>query len=145
NFIDLEGLRQVVVGAFLHGGDRGFCARKRRHHEGYGLGRGFAQRVQEIKTCLARHLQIGDHDVEVVGLEREESAVDIPYARHVVALPTQQDLEELLHAALVVDDEDPGLRAHCGSSAWGSRMRNVVPAPTVLSTRSDPPWLSTIR
>ncbi len=57
----------------------------------------------------------------------------------VVALAPKEDLQELLHAALVVDDENAGLRAHVETSVRGSRIRNVVPTPKRLSNRTLPP------
>ena len=39
------------------------------------LGRDFVRRVQQIEAGAARHLDVGDHDVEVVLLEVQERAV----------------------------------------------------------------------
>ncbi len=83
--------------------------------------------LQQIEPGAVGHLDIGDDDVELIALEVEASALDVPGRRHLVALASEEDLEELLHAALVVDDEDARLGAHDVTSARGSQIRIVVP------------------
>ena len=103
------------------------------------------RRAQQVEAGAARHLDVGDHDVELVLFQMRARGLEIPRGGDVIALAAEEDLEELLHAALVVDDQDPGLRGHVDAPARGSRTRTLVPTPSVLSTRMLPPCCSTIR
>ena len=145
DLVDLEGLGDVVVGAFLHRADRRLGAREGGDHDDDRLGRDLVRRAQQIEPRAARHLDVRDHDVELVFLEMGARGVEIPGRDDVVALAAEEDLEEFLHAALVVDDEDASLRGHGVAPTRGRRTRTVVPTPSVLSTRMLPPCCSTIR
>ena len=77
----------------------------------------------------ARHLDVGDHQVVVVRVERDEGAVDVAGGGDVVALLAQEDLEELAHAALVVDDQDARVAAHRGRLRAGQQHAEPGSAP----------------
>src|SRR5690606_19762978 len=71
DLVDLEGLDEVVVGADLHGLDRGVGGRVGGDHDDLrrrGQGAGVAQ---DLHAGHAGHGQIGDHDVEAVALVAE--------------------------------------------------------------------------
>jgi len=143
--VHLEGLRDVIVCAFFHRGDGGLGTRECSDHDDDGFGRHFVCRVDEINPGAPRHLDVADHDIEFIVLEMHECGIDIPCGDDVVALASEEDLEELLHTALVVNDENAGLRAQTVSPVRGSRIRTVVPTPNSLSNRTLPPWFWTIR
>ena len=145
DLVDLEGLGDVVVGPLLHGRNGGIGARKGGNHHHHGLRRDIAHAVQQLQPVSLGHLHVRDDQIEVAVLDAQKRTLDVTGRRDLVALPPKEDLEELLHAALVVDDEDPALGRHARSSACGSQMRNLVPTPSVLSSCKLPPWPSTMR
>ena len=108
--VELEGLLDVVVGAELHRLHRGVGRGEGGDHEDHDARRHVLDRPHEREPVHARHADVGDHQVDAIaadGLERGVAAVD---RQDVVAFLLEHDREELAHALLVVDDEDPTVR-----------------------------------
>src|SRR5262245_36898018 len=145
DLVDLERLGQVVVGAFLHRGDRGLGGGEGGDHDDHRLGRDLVREAQHVEPRAAGHLDVRDDHVELVALDERARGGDVARGRDLVALAAHEDLEELLHAALVVDDEDARARLHALPSARRRRTWKFVPLPSALCTRMLPPCSSTIR
>ena len=58
NFVDLEGLRQIVVGTCLHGGQGGFGGGVSRDYDYLGIRREFLGAGQYIEARTIRHSQV---------------------------------------------------------------------------------------
>ena len=110
--------------------------------------------AQQVEAVAVRHQDVAEHEVEGGALEALAGLLDRAGGGHVVALPLEQDGEEVDEAGFVVDDQQAVARAHAGASAEtrvtlaataGSSTVIVVPAPGRLSTRGRPPWSWTMR
>jgi hypothetical protein len=105
-------LGDVVVGPLLHGGNRRLRGGESGNHDHDGLRRDLLHHLEQIEAAAPGHLDVADHDVEIVGLDCDQGGVDVDSGDHVETLAAEEDLQELPHALLVVDDEDSRLLAH---------------------------------
>src|SRR5690606_2697889 len=149
DLVDVERLREVVVGALLHRGDRdALRAVGGEQDDGQRRSAGADLRHQ-LETIRAGHGEVREHGLDVVEL-LERLAARARGDHAVTALG--EDLgQRVQNCGLVVDEQD---RAHArastnaaraaGSGAAatglpGSVMVAVVPWPTVLAYASVPP------
>src|SRR5205823_4354160 len=70
DLVDLEGLRQVVVGAELHRLDGRLGGGERGDHEDHRLGRLLLGGAQHRESVHLPHAEVGDDEVERVALPR---------------------------------------------------------------------------
>ena len=105
--VGVDGLRDEVLGAVLHGLDRGLDRAERRHHEDRERGVGFDRGVEDREAVRARQLPVGEHQVEALAraelLHGLGPGLD---AGDVEALRLEHLLEHRAQRALVLDDQD---------------------------------------
>ncbi len=77
DLIDLERLREIIVGAQLHRFHRRFRRRKGRDEEHDGIGRRVLHRLEDIQPAYFRHLEIGDHQVEQLLFNPRDGLVSV--------------------------------------------------------------------
>ena len=74
------------------------------------MGRVLLGGAQHRQAVDLPHPEIGDDEVERFALEHLDGLLAAFGQRDVVARLLEHDREELAHAALVVDDQDPAVR-----------------------------------
>src|SRR2546430_9476879 len=133
--LEVERLEYVIEGAELHRvhGRLHSAVRREQHHRHLGVD--LAYTGKQLETRHARHLEIGEDQVELLGLEPLERLFATLGAHRLDPHALEQDLQHAAHLPLVVDHQH--LR-HRGPRATGSSTRNVVPRPTALSTDTVP-------
>ena len=108
-------------------------------------GRELAHLVEQLEARHARHADVADHQVPVVALEGDQRLAGRATGADVVTVALQEDLEELLHAGLVVDDQDPRQsplldgRSESRSTRlrirrWAGTLAPSCPCPRSLAT-----------
>ena len=119
--VDLEGLDQVVVGAFLQGLDRGLGGGEGGDdHHRHRLAE-LLEAPQHLEPVHAGHLEVDEgevggrlgHGLERLGAGRRGD--------HLEAVPAERDRQELAEALVVVDDEDAldhGSRPRSREARW---------------------------
>src|SRR5207244_2228830 len=133
--LEVERLEYVIEGAELHRvhGRLHSAVGREQHHRHLGVD--LAYTGKQLETRHARHLEIGEDQVELLGLEPLERLFATLGAHRLDPHALEQDLQHAAHLPLVVDHQH--LR-HRGPRATGSSTRNVVPRPTALSTDTVP-------
>ena len=106
DLFDLERLEDVVVGAALHGVDRGLDRAEAGHDDGERVGGGLADRLEQLDAAHARHLEVADDEVVVRASELGERARAVLRGAHDVAFHAEEVREDVADELLVVDDED---------------------------------------
>jgi hypothetical protein len=154
----VEGLLHVVEGAEAHGAHRGVDRGVSGEHDHGDLGIGRAHPLEHRDPVEARHLEVGEQQVEALGGEGGESSLGLLEAAHVPAEPAQHHLEDRHHACLVVQDRDardhaaapaarrpsaPGPARGSTTSKHAPDPRGPAPAPG--TTRIAPPWARAMR
>ena len=146
--LHLERLQHVVVRAGLHGLDGGLGGGERGHDDHLRGGRGALHRLEDVEARAAAEAQIGDHEIEGRARQERQRSGRVGLDRHLVPGLGEQDLEQLAHRLLIIDDQD---RGHCRDPipprAGRRREADVkrVPCPGVESTPTAPPCASTMR
>ncbi len=103
--LDLDRLRDEVVGAGANRTDRGLEAAERGQHEHRHIGSRRDDLLTQLEAGHALHVEIGDDDIDVLlGQLRERIGTTAERHRGEPAL-LEPELDELDHLALVVDDE----------------------------------------
>ena len=105
DLFDLERLEDVVVGAALHRVDRGLDRAEAGHDDGERVGRGLADRLEQLDAAHARHLQIADDEVVVRAIELAERARAVLGGADDVAFHPEEVREDVADELLVVDDQ----------------------------------------
>ena len=67
---------------------------------------------EEFDAAHARELEIGDDEVELIGIEEFESGFGVGDGLGAKVLVSELQLEEAAHFGFVFDDEDGGLFGH---------------------------------
>jgi hypothetical protein len=118
-----------------------------RHAYAYDAGKLVAHLRQQRRTVHLRHAQVTDDGVELAALEGSQCRLAGIDEHHVVMQARVTDLSaDLFERERIVIHEQQPHHATC-SEAWrshGSRTRNTVPLPTVLSKSIAPPWRLTM-
>ena len=116
--LDIERLGDEVVRADADGADRRVEAAERGDHHDRHVGAVGRDALAEREPVHPLHVQIGDHDVEVLLVEqlqgigrRGPPRHDEPAARHRLG-------QRLRHALVVIDDEDVSGHRRSFTSAW---------------------------
>ena len=65
DFVVLEGLEDVIEGAFFHGRDRFFHGAERSHDDHRQIRLELLQFVQELDAGHLGHLHVGEHEVQI--------------------------------------------------------------------------------
>ena len=105
--LDVDGLRQEIHGAPLHRLDGGIDVAVGGHHEhGRALWKGEGL-VDDLEPRLPGHAQIGQDDVEGLGIEEIERFVGARGDCDIVVVG-QRLLQTLAGVFLVIDDEHAG-------------------------------------
>jgi hypothetical protein len=71
--------------------------------------------VEKIDPGAPGHLDVADDDVEVITFKMHQCSVDVACSDDIIALASEEDLEEFLHAAFVINDENASFRAQADS------------------------------
>ena len=114
DFLVLERLGDVVVGAALHRRDGILDRRERRDHQHRHVVVYFLELVERGDAVHAGHHHVHDRGVERHRLRQLEPLGGVLRQPYVVALPGQKRLQDLPHDLLVVDDEDRPLADRSG-------------------------------
>ena len=69
-FFHAEGFGHVVIGAVLHGLDRGLDGAVSGDHHDDRIGLALADLVQRLQAAGARQLQVEQHDIDVLRVEQ---------------------------------------------------------------------------
>ncbi len=101
-----EGLREVVVGAPLHGFDGEIRAAMGRHQDQGGAGQPARQLRQKLEPIDARHPQVAEHRVHRALLEQGERRGPVRGRQHLVLLGRQDERQALPQGLVVVHDQD---------------------------------------
>src|SRR2546428_121787 len=141
--VEVEGLRQVVVGPTLHRLDRGVHRPVGRHHDHGGVGAQLAEPRQHGEAVHARHPHVEKDEVERLGLEGLERAGAVLHRRDLVPRPPEPLLEDPAQAVFVVGEQDSWV--HGVILAIGRKHVTTVPRPSALSTWIAPRCSSRIR
>ena len=107
DFVELERLGDVVVGAELHRLHRGLGRGHRGHHDHRGVGRLFLSRAQDLEPVDLRHAKVGDDRVERIAADRLDRGRSPLGEGDVVAGLLERDGQQVAHALLVVHHQDP--------------------------------------
>ncbi len=101
-FLEVEGLEQIVVGAQLHGLHRVLNGAVGGHHDDGDIGIGFLELFEQGQAVHFRHLDVDEHDVEpvlgVLGQGRRTAGRGL----HLVAVLLQPALQGLADAQFVI-------------------------------------------
>src|SRR3990172_5438173 len=103
--------------------------------------------MDQFKAVHALHSNIGQNEIRRLRFKKTEGLLAVESGLNLVAFSDQESLAELCNERLVIHHQDPlGLHRHAFSptipsfpSFSGSRTKNLVPCPTVLSTSTSPP------
>ena len=117
--VDVEGLRQVLVGAALERGHGAVEIGVRGHHDHRHRGMALLDRLQQLQPRQAGHAHVGDQHLRRAAGERIERFLRGGERAERDALAAQRLLDHPADGAIVVDDPD---RFHVS----GSRILNVV-------------------
>ena len=101
-----EGLREVVVGAALHGLDGELRRAVGRHQDHGGLGQPPHQLGEQLEAVHAGHAQIAEHELGGRDLELAQGGFGVGCAGGFIALGREHQLEALAQGVVVVDDQD---------------------------------------
>jgi hypothetical protein len=106
DIVGAEGLRNVVVGAFLHGLHGQIQATVRRHDQDQRPAAGFPVRLQELEAVELRHADVAENEIRLLLLGRGQPLLAVLGLDHVVPGVGQDEGEGLTESGVVVDDED---------------------------------------
>jgi len=135
--IDLEGLRDEVVGPGPDRANGGVEAPEGRDDDdGYVRAVG-DDPAAELESAHAPHREVGDDRVEVLAGEERKRVIGGGARVGDETSTAEASLDELAHAPLVVDHQDPA--AHGDASPFGRWTENVLPWPTWLRAAIHPP------
>ena len=109
DFVELERLGDVVVGAEFHRLDRRLRRRDRGDDDDGGVGGDLLGGAEYLHPVHLRHSEIRDDDIHGLAVERLDGRLAARRRQDVVPLLLQRDGEEIPHALLIVDYEDAGL------------------------------------
>ncbi len=143
--VEFVRLGQVMVGALVHGLDRGLDCCEASEHDDFGLWLKTLDRAENAHAVHVAHAQVGEHDVEVVLAEQLQGGLAIGSGLDAIALAPQHMDEIVAGDLLVLDDHYAGCACHSSvfSAGWvGMRMVKAVPTPSWLSTVILPPCFS---
>src|SRR5581483_5876452 len=149
--VEVEGLGQVVVGAVLHGGDRGLHGAVRGHDHHLRVGPLVPHLLEERQAVDAGHADVEQDQVEGPRRHLPERRGAVLDRGDLIARATEALLQDPAQAVLVVGDEDlagraggaQGARAH--RRAMGRKQDMVVPRPGSLTTWMAPRCSSMMR
>src|ERR1051326_4323159 len=123
-----------VISTVLRAGarDGSVCGQHDDRHVGVDC----SQARQEFEPADPRHLEVGEHEIDLVCLQVLERALRALGAVRFEAELLDQDLHHAAHALLVVDHQHS---LHCDCSpAIGRSTRKTLPRPISLCTEIRP-------
>ena len=101
-----EGLREIVVGAALHGLDRELRGAVGGHQDHGRLGQPPHQLGQQLEAVHPGHAQVAEHELGGRDLELAQGRLGVGCADGFIALGREHQLEALAQGLVVVDDQD---------------------------------------
>ena len=111
HLLEVEGLRQVLVGADLGGADRGHHRVLRAHHDDRQVGPPLPDRRQQVERVAVGHHHVGDDDVALALLDPAPERRRGAGGAHPAAGAGQRLGEDGADGAVVVGDEDRAFHA----------------------------------
>ena len=118
-----ERFQNVVAGADFHRFDGGFNRAEGGHDDdGYRCVCAF-DGLQEFHAAHAGQFEVGDDQVELIGIEEFESGFGVGDGLGAKVLVGEFKLEKAAHFGFVFDDEDGGLFSHFSGSKTAIILR----------------------
>src|SRR5690606_18405180 len=111
-----KGLRQVVERAAAHRIDGGLDARDRGDGGDVRLRVRLLHLREKVEPAAARHLEIGEHEIDAVDLDALARLRQVRSRVHLISRGLEDLGENASLRALVIDDEDAEARAREGAS-----------------------------
>jgi len=127
--VDLERLGHEVVGARADRLDGELHRAERRDQDDRQLGPELEHAAAQLHAADVLHVDVADHDVDLVVLEDRERLRAGAGGERVEAAAAQAGGEQVPHALVIVDDQHP--RGHGTSGTW---IENVVPRGLVATS-----------
>src|SRR5439155_732647 len=112
--LEVEGLEDVVEGAELHRVDRRLHRSEGGQQDHRYVGVQLAQLGEQLEAGHARHLEVGEDEVDLLGLEAAECLFTALGGHRIDPHALEQDLQEAPHLPLVVDHQHLGHRHTSG-------------------------------
>ena len=138
HLVDLEGLVDVVVGAFLHRLDGLIDGAEGGHDDDHDIRVQLLDGPQGLHAAQTRHADIRHHQIDRLLLQEGQSLRPVAADGGLKAFPLQDLCQQVPHLLFVVHDQDALVRTHAVPPSAGSQMVKVVPCPTSLATSMLP-------
>jgi hypothetical protein len=106
DFVELERLQDVVVGAALHRVDRGLDGAEAGHDHGDGAGGRLADLFEQGDATHSWHLQVADDEIELFPLQVADRCQAVFGRAHGIPFHAEELREHLANGFLVVDHQD---------------------------------------
>src|SRR5690606_8929431 len=102
----LEGLDNIVIGSAAHGIHGMLNGGKRGHDDDVGGRLEVFDVVENILACQLWHIEIGEHQVELLAGENVYRFMGVTFTDNVHACFLQEALEETAHGLVIVNNQD---------------------------------------
>ena len=143
--VEVERLGDEVVGAGADGADRGLQAAEGGDHHHRDVGAVGDDALAQLEAAHARHVEVGEHHVEVLGAapaRRPRRPSGAPRGCEAPAAPAPSASSSHISRSSSTTRMRPG---HAASSLRrAGRWRSVLPCPGSLLTSIQPPWSRTM-
>ena len=140
----VEWLLHEVERAALHRPHRAVDRTVGREEDDGRVRRVLTNALEQIEPAPARHAEVGDDEIDLVGRQQLLGRRDVRRRQRGVPELSDQDRQRLQQPLVIVDHQD-GVRAHRSSCGQGSRTITRAPRPATLSTWMRPRCSSTRR
>ena len=108
-FLQFEGLEQIVVSAQLHGLHGVLDIAVRRHHEDVRLDLAFLEFLKQGQAVHLRHFDVDEHDVIPIFPDLGQGRDPVCGGFHLVAVLFQPAAQRFADAQFVIHHQDPDL------------------------------------
>ena len=141
DFVWPERLREIVVRACFHRGDRGVLTTIGAHHDHQRRPAALAEFPQKRDAIHLGHADVAEDQIEWLGFRCRalERTLSILLRRDGVTGVGQEQPETLAQAGFIVHDQD----ALHSASAIGKNNLNAAPPSRAVSTHTTPPMSKT--
>ncbi len=105
DLVDLEGFRNIIIGAKLHGFDGRFRGREGSDHDHDRFRRYVLDLLEHCDAVDIRHLHVAYHQVEYLRLHPRNCVLPALGNRDVIACFLQHDGQEIPHALFIINNK----------------------------------------